>query len=109
MPMTTFLYDSDLNVPTSNKELNEMLKEIRSVTGENWQIIEREKRRLFRRLVKVYELYVEVGGIGPFQVINFYRENTGTSINESNSTELVMAYLTGILAGIQIGGRKDKK
>lgn len=115
MTCTTFLHDGELNVPTSNNELNSILKEIRQKSGEDWQIIERsveihEPFWKFWKPVKwrkSYELYKFVGGIGPWQQINFYRDNTDWSINLSNPAELVMAFLYGMLAGMHVQEMKN--
>jgi hypothetical protein len=108
MVCTTFLSDSELNVPTSNDDLNELLKEVRKVSGEDWQITERMtelpvpawKFWAAREFVKTYELFVYVGGCGPWQQINFYRDGSDYTINIRNRCELVMAYLYGIVAGV---------
>jgi hypothetical protein len=105
MCITTFLHDSELNVPTSNIELNKVLKELRTASKEDWQLIERHHcvRGFFGRTKKsynIYELYVFVGGCGPWQLINFYSEGSDTSINTSNSADKIMAFMLGYLGGI---------
>jgi hypothetical protein len=115
--ITTFLHDGELNVPTSNSTLNEVLAQVREADpSANWQVIERvtEKRYWSGLWFEVeqrrsYELYLYVGGIGPWQQINFYRENSSSSINTSNSADLVVAFLLGILAGLHRGDDDDGK
>jgi len=103
MCVTTFLSVNELNIPTSNKELNSVLDDIRKLTTENWQVIERQhttKRAFgFKSDVRYsYELYKYVGGCGPWQMINFYCEG-GESLNLVNSATVVIAFLYGYLAG----------
>lgn len=110
--ITTFLHDGELNVPTVNDELNKALAEVREATGENWQIVERvkEKRFAFNTKLKTaytYELYLYVGGCGPWQLINFYRESSDTSINPVNNADVVMAFLLGILTGVNQSRRNS--
>jgi len=108
--ITTFLYDGELNVPTSNSVINEMLSEVRAKTGKDWQVIERThtKKYAFQpwkkpKKISLYELYIYVGGVGPWQQINFYRDNSDSSINISNDAELVVAFFFGILCGLNCG------
>jgi hypothetical protein len=110
--MTTFLHDGELNVPTVNDVLNKTLAEVREATGENWQIVERakEKRFAFNTKIKTayaYELYLYVGGMGPWQMINFYKESSDCSINPVNNADVVMAFLLGILTGVNQERRKS--
>lgn len=117
MTATTFLHDGELNIPTSNKVINDLLKEVREATGQDWQILELKlypKKKWFQRPSDrapklFYEVYLYVGGMGPWQQINFYREGTDWSINLVNTSELVVAYLYGILAGIHQAGLKNDK
>lgn len=112
MCITTFLHDSELDIPTSNEELNKLLKTVKEETKENWQILERTYRvsrawGMRHEEVKSYELYKWVGGMGPWQLINFYSSTSGTSINTGNSVEVVMAFLLGIRAGFYSEGAKN--
>ena len=116
MPITTFLLDSELNRPTSNKVLNELLAEVRQKTGRDWQIIELQyhpKKRWWQRkqkpMVLMYELYVYVGGAGPWQQINFYNDQSDWSINIRNTSSVVVAYLYGLLAGVHSMELKNGK
>lgn len=113
MCITTFLHDGELDVPTSNEELNKLLKTVKEETKENWQILERTYREsrawgMRHEDVKYYELYKWVGGMGPWQLINFYNSKSGTSINTGNSVEVVMAFLLGIRAGFYSEGAKNE-
>ncbi len=102
--MTTCLSDSEQNRPLKNKVISEVLQQVRELTGENWQVVENEftSKRLFRKPVTSfsYELYVEVGGCMPFMCINFYRSDSESSINPRNNADLVVAYLYGMLGGL---------
>lgn len=106
MTVTTFLLDSELNRPTSNKVLNELLAEVRQKTGRDWQLIELEyvpATRWWQRKKQpllMYELYVYVGGCGPWQQLNFYNDQSDWSINLRNPASVLVAYLYGILAGV---------
>ncbi len=115
MVCTTFLHDSELDRPTSIRELNELIVRVREKTGQNWQVIERFVDvsppwwKFWETPYKfpVFELYVYVGGIGPWQQINFYRRHPW-SINLSNSDEHVIAYLYGVLAGVHAKEMKNE-
>ena len=112
MCITTFLHDGELNVPTSNEELNKLLKVVRDETKEDWQVIERSYDQSYafgmrKRTVKYYELYKFIGGCGPWQLINFYSSSSGTSINTGNSVEVLMAFLMGIRSGFYAEGAKN--
>jgi hypothetical protein len=113
MCITTFLHDGEQNQALKNKEMSELLAEVREVTGENWQVIEREyiTKFWFKENIRTlsYELYVEVGEVGPFQQINFYRDEMSSSINIRVTAELIIAYFYGMLSGIQCCKLKDKK
>jgi hypothetical protein len=96
MPMCVDLRKEEWDIPTSNKELNELLKEVRIKTGENFQLVE-APRHSFWKKERTYNLLLEVGGYPPFQSINFYRENSDTSINDWVPADLIAAYLYGVL------------
>lgn len=105
--ITTFLSTNEQNIPIKNIEITKLLAEIRDKTKENWQVLEIEHSRspsFFRKSITTfsYEVYFEVGGCAPFQIINFYRDNTGTTLNIGVSAELVVAYFYGILSGIHL-------
>ena len=101
--MCSYFGDYEATRPTGDAELDELLTEVRKVTGKDWRIWwkEYEIRKRFRRPIKArwYSLIVETRA-PEFQVINFYRDNTDWSINGSVSKELIYAYLYGILVGV---------
>ena len=103
MTCTTFLNESELNVPLKNAEIQHILDAVRKVTGENWQVIHHHDYVTgvwpFRKVEPMYGLYVYVGGCGPWQAINFYRDYVKSSINTMASLELVAAYLLGVWSG----------
>ena len=115
--ITTFLHSGELNIPTSDKNVNEALQEVRNLTGTDWQIIEREvevtpafwKFWQSPMIVKSYELFCYVGGCGPWQQINFYRAHSASSIGIVVSADLVVAYLYGILSGANHEKLKGQK
>ena len=113
MCITTCLHDSEQDQVLKNKEIAELLSEVREKTGENWQVVEREhisKPRWFKETVRTfrYELYIEVGGCMPFQMINFYRDEMSSSINPKVTAELIVAYFLGMLGGLQFNERNKK-
>jgi hypothetical protein len=104
MTCTTFLYDCELNVPLPNAECQKILDEVRKKTGNDWQVVELSTapltwidRLLGREKTPLYGLYVYVGGMGPWQQINFFRIDSKTSINLYVPLELIVAYLIGKL------------
>lgn len=106
MCICTYLSEGEFTKPTSDKELNALLAEVRQAThgSEDWRIEERtyEVSRWFRRptTIKLYVLYHMVNHI-EFQIINFYRPDLGeNSINIMNTAGHVAAYLYGILAAV---------
>lgn len=107
MTCTTYLDESELNVPTSNKEVNDLLKELRTATTEDWQITEKfEKTGIFSKGRHSYQVFKYVGGMGPYQVMNFYKEDAESSINFGISADTLMAYMLGILVGMDSANRK---
>lgn len=111
MVTTTCLYDYEQNRPIKNKEVAIVLAAVRKFTGENWQVVETEHlsgptwfKEVKRRFS--YEVYIEVGGMLPFQRINFYLDDSvylddsDSSLNFNVSAELVVAYLYGVLSGL---------
>lgn len=94
MPITTFLHDGELNQPTGDREIDELLAEVRRNTGRNYQVVTRravERFGLFglrKHLLTRMSVYLEVGGMGPWQWI---------SCTQDAAT--VRAYLLGMLGG----------
>lgn len=108
MPMCTYLSDGQHTKPTSNKKINELLAEVRQKTGEDWRVGEHvhEIPRWFRKS-RTYRWFELLKCVDPppyrteFQIINFYREHSGTTINDAVSADLIVAYLYGMLGGLQ--------
>ena len=106
MPCCTYLNGDEGLAPTSDKEINALLADVRAATGEDWRVREYryEHRRWFRkpRIVCDYELYHCVHG-PEYQIINFYRPDRtdDSSLNFYNDAGYVVAYLYGVLAGVQ--------
>jgi heat shock protein HslJ len=100
--ITTWIQDSQLNIPTTDKHIDELLEKVREQTHEDWQIdvVKIKKKRTFwsKPSEPLYEIYFGIGG-SQYQMINFYVGNSQTSINTVVTKDLVMAYLYGILAG----------
>lgn len=97
MPCTTILYDSQLNVPLQHKEIQELLDDVRQFTGKNWQVVPHTVtlgKWPFDRKETWYGLYLHVGGICPWQQINFYRDGSD-DLNFTVPLELIAAYLMG--------------
>jgi len=96
--ITTLLYDHEMDVPLRNGELQRTLDFIRAKSGMNWQVVARElplkKDWFFRKSRKrtLYEVYYEVGGCLPWQLLNFMN---GTYLTESE----LGAYLMGLKNG----------
>lgn len=94
MPVTTFLHDSELNRPTSDSEIDELLAEVRKTTGRNYQIVETCWTERFgflglrTRPASRMRVYLEVGGVGPWQELQC-----------TKNPDTVRAYLLGMLNG----------
>lgn len=100
MTCTTFLHDGELNQRLPDPELQSLLQEVRKATGRDWQVVSHTfaRRGWFKRPVALYGLYIYVGGMGPWQQINFYRDGAETSINLYVPLELIAAYLYGVIS-----------
>lgn len=108
MTCTTFLHDGELNQPLPDAEVQMILDEVRKLSGENWQVVPLPRPRanaFLRRPPTLYGVYVYVGGMGPWQQINFWRNGTSSSINLYQPLDVVAAYLLGMLGGLQKAGR----
>jgi hypothetical protein len=94
MVATTFLLDSELDIPTGDEELDELLADACRLTGRNYQIlihttIERYGfLGLKKRRVNWPQLYLEVGGMAPWQVMQC-----------AGAYPTVKAYLYGLVNG----------
>jgi len=101
MPCTTFLSDRELNQPLPDAEVQSILEEARRRSGRDWQVVPLyvTRRKWFKKSTEVlYGVYVHVGGYGPWQQINFFREGVRSSINLYVPLEVVAAYFLGMLA-----------
>lgn len=99
MPMTTFLGPDECTEPTSSSEINELLAEIREVTGEDWRVKERTwtvGHLWWKRIERRYWLHVCVGG-AEFQVINLVSKSIGMG-KESEVANFMIGYLSGMEA-----------
>lgn len=91
----TSISECRLNKPTRDAQLNQLLAEVREATQENWQVVEYQGVRdgmlwgLFSEIYTYYGLYVEVGGILPYQELSCV-----------NTAKEVIAYLCGVLTGL---------
>lgn len=104
MVCTTFLHDGELNQPLPDQECQHILDCARKQTGRDWQVVPLRvvRRRWFRKeTTTLWGVYLHVGGIGPWQQINFYREHVRSSINLYVPMEVVAAYFLGMLAAAQ--------
>lgn len=94
MVCTTAIEDWEQNVPTKDEDLNELIQEVREVSGKNWQVVERKrtKKRWFRKdkTYYWYGLYLEIGGFLPFQVL--------TCVHTARECK---CYLYGLLSGLR--------
>lgn len=111
MTCTTFLHDGQLNQPLPDQECQLILEEARKRTGKDWQVVPFyvTRRKWFKKQTKtLYGVYVYVGGVGPWQQINFYRENARSSINLYVPLEVVAAYFLGMLAVPSEANLRDK-
>lgn len=98
MPITTFLNSIELDQPTGDTALDECLNNARNLTGLNYQIVTMVKRSWHSiatgKTPKIYSLYVEVGGVLPYQHI---------------LTGDVMAYLQGVVDSYEVMRKKLAK
>ena len=101
MTCTTFLHESELNQRLPDQEAQYILEEARKHSEKDWQVVPFPvtRRKWFRKRTEIlYGVYVYVGGMGPWQQINFYQEGVRSSINLYVPLEVVAAYLLGMLA-----------
>lgn len=111
MPICTYLSSADRKacLRSGDKDIDELLDEVRQKTGEEWLIekVETTKRRWFRKPETVvrYTLYVDVFDHIEYQVINFCRD-WDWSINTVVPKSCIVNYLHGYLGGIYFKERK---
>jgi hypothetical protein len=100
MTCTTFLHDGELDQKLPDPEIQQIFDEAKKRTGKNWQVVPLHvtRRKWFKTHAEtLYGVYVYVGGIGPWQQINFYRQDSKSSINLYVPLEVVAAYFLGML------------
>ena len=100
MPATTFMRPDECLAPTGHKTVDEVLRDLRSITGKDWRVEKHLQRSGFfrKRTRELFCLYLGVGDglLGyEFQIINFYRDGTDWSINHYVPAELLVAYMYG--------------
>lgn len=96
MPLTTMLHQCELDQPTGNDELDELLAEARQATGRNYQIVmrpryERKRKGIFYVMLQTgteAQVYVECAGVFPWQEMTCARD-----------TRTARAYLLGLING----------
>lgn len=94
--ITTGIHPSKLNMPTRDAELNALLKKVRQTTGQNWQAVEYCEKLTFGRRIHWYGLYLEVGGVLPYQ-----------QISGISTAKEAKGYLAGFLAGIEFSNKRE--
>lgn len=102
MPCYTYIPESETDKPIQNKVVAEWLESARKATG--IRMVIRELRFDYRIWFRTkthwrYEVLWPSGGC-EYQIVNFYREDTETSINLLGTAELTVAYLIGICSGV---------
>ena len=102
MTCTTFLHNWELDQPLPDPELQSIFDEAKKRTGKNWQVVKLEQWQQpswwRKKPETLYGVYVYVGGMGPWQQINFFKEGSRSSINLHVPLEVVAAYFLGMLA-----------
>ena len=100
MPMTTYFSQRDVDAITDDLVLAPLLEELSQRTGRRWVAQSYLVKRLFHKPMRSWCLYKSLGATllgDEYQVINFYRDETGTSINTYVPKELLVAFLYGCL------------
>ena len=100
MVITTYLYQRDIDAMTDDSVLLPLLEELSQLTGQQWVAQSYPVKRRFHKPTLHWCLYKSLGATllgDEYQVINFYRDNTGTSINTYVPKELIVAFLYGLL------------
>lgn len=122
MPCTTWLTDSEVrefaSVP-DDKELNETLQQLRSVTGENWLVGKRKVsvqhdsilKRVFCKQpppITTHTLYNDCHG--EYQIINLAGPEGGTVFHHwPNEREGIINYILGFIGGHQRALATEKR
>lgn len=121
MTIYTLLDEDTIGQGTTNKHLNKVFSAVRDTVNDDIRVVERFRRSLAKKwwqfyrkneIKPLYTLYVKtIDGYAYWQVINFYSDTSGTSINTEVSAEVMIAYLYGMLAGIysvEFNSRKNE-
>jgi len=101
MPICTYLSTVPDSRDIKNVNVRELLDELNAKFKDKWAI--RETAHVvgfFRKKIKyTYELFFHVGG-PEYQIINFYSEDSESSINLGNSASVVCAFMLGSLGTV---------
>ncbi len=110
----TYLSDNEYLEPTSNEEINDVLKEVREKTGDDWRIRESSFTKgiwWWKKEYKQYSVFLGIPGRDTnkcieFQYFNFYFD-PNDRYNYVNAT-VVTTLFYGILTGMQYIENKNK-
>ena len=113
----TYCYDHEVrnweSVP-DDKELNELLQEVRNTISKNWYLqvrTHKPRKRWWERKArpefKTYTLYWYTGGGIEYQVINLATENGTGSVFSHANRSCVANFLMGLINGWQDAMRKN--
>lgn len=92
MVSTTILQEHELNQPSGDTLIDELLIDVRKISGRDYQVVRCTSHRgigPFKRNHSSLRLYVFVDGLAPWQELN------------AQSPEAIRAYLRGLLNGYQ--------
>lgn len=112
MPITTYLHPSDTSV--DDKDITPLIEELYEKTGERWVVLasQKTKRRLWKKSLVVSYMLCKHLGDNPLgrevQIINFYVDGSGTSINTLVSKGHILAYVWGYLGGLAQGEERGE-
>jgi hypothetical protein len=109
MPIVTYFSECEIRAcsKSSNPVITELLSEVNSKSSARWLVRDypvtstKSIGFLFKRKVKATEMYHElyVATIEPeFQIINFYREGSDSTINTVVTSDVIVSYLMGFLS-----------
>jgi len=99
--MCTYLSDTDYTQPTTDKEINTLLAEVRKQTKCDWRVGE-EIYKCWWYTSKRYTLYNHTRGV-EFQIVNFYRPESTGSIHTNVDAGYIAAYFYGLLSQLESG------
>jgi hypothetical protein len=113
MPITTYISESERNYWTTrlDTELLELLTELCETTGKQWALqphTRLEGHWWHMRTTVVYTLYKPLYFVDAFQahewqVINFYQEHSGTTINTLVPKDTIVNFIYGYIGGYADG------